>query len=34
MSRLSATVLYLEAVVIAQTIAPAVKLEHVAPGTA
>ncbi len=34
MSRLSATVLYLEAVVIALTIVPAVKLEHVAPGTA
>ncbi|MHB1596878.1 MAG: DUF4233 domain-containing protein [Streptosporangiaceae bacterium] len=34
MSRLSATVLYLEAVVIALTIVPAIKLEHVAPGTA
>jgi hypothetical protein len=34
MSRLSATVLYLEAVVIALTIVPAVKLEHVAAGTA
>jgi Protein of unknown function (DUF4233) len=34
MSRLSATVLVLEAVVIALTIVPAVKLEHVAPGTA
>jgi len=33
-SRLSATVLLLEAVVIALTIVPAVKLEHVAPGTA
>lgn len=31
MSRLSATVLYLEAVVIALTIVPAVKLEHVTP---
>jgi Protein of unknown function (DUF4233) len=31
MSRLSATVLMLEAVVIALTIVPAVKLEHVAP---
>jgi len=30
-SRLSATVLYLEAVVIALTILPAVKLEHVTP---
>lgn len=34
MARLSATVLVLEAVVIALTIVPAVKLEHVAPGTA
>jgi hypothetical protein len=34
MSRLSATVLVLEAVVIALTIVPAVKLEHVAPSTA
>jgi hypothetical protein len=34
MSRLSATVLVLEAVVIALTIVPAVKLEHVTPGTA
>ena len=34
MSRLSATVLFLEAVVIALTIVPAVKLEHVAPQTA
>jgi hypothetical protein len=34
MSRLSATVLFLEAVVIALTIVPAIKLEHVAPGTA
>jgi|SRR5580658_1940328 hypothetical protein len=34
MSRLSATVLILEAVVIALTIVPAVKLEHVAPGSA
>ena len=34
MSRLSATVLVLEAVVIALTIVPAVKLEHVAPLTA
>jgi Protein of unknown function (DUF4233) len=33
-SRLSATVLVLEAVVIALTIVPAVKLEHVAAGTA
>jgi hypothetical protein len=33
-ARLSATVLVLEAVVIALTIVPAVKLEHVAPGTA
>jgi hypothetical protein len=31
MSRLSATVLFLEAVVIALTIVPAVKLEHVTP---
>ena len=34
MSRLSATVLILEAVVIALTVVPAVKLEHVAPGAA
>jgi len=34
MSRLSATVLFLEAIVIALTIVPAVKLEHVAPLTA
>jgi hypothetical protein len=34
MSRLSATVLILEAVVIALTIVPAVKLAHVAPGSA
>lgn len=34
MSRLTATVLILEAVVIALTIVPAVKLEHVSPGTA
>ncbi len=34
MARLSATVLVLEAVVIALTIVPAVKLEQVAPGTA
>lgn len=34
MRRLSATVLVLEAVVIALTIVPAVKLEHVAPDTA
>jgi hypothetical protein len=34
MSRLSATVLFLEAVVIALTIVPAVKLEHVTPGAA
>ena len=34
MARLSATVLVLEAVVIALTIVPAVKLEHVTPGTA
>ena len=34
MSRLSAIVLVLEAVVIALTIVPAVKLEHVAPGAA
>jgi Protein of unknown function (DUF4233) len=34
MSRLSATVLILEAVVIALTIVPAVKLEHVSPGAA
>ncbi len=34
MARLSATVLILEAVVIALTIVPAVKLQHVAPGTA
>lgn len=34
MARLSATVLVLEAVVIALTIVPAVKLEHVAAGTA
>jgi len=33
-SRLSATVLLLEAVVIALTILPAVKLEHVAPSAA
>jgi Protein of unknown function (DUF4233) len=33
-ARLSATVLILEAVVIALTIVPAVKLEHVSPGTA
>lgn len=31
MSRLSATVLFLEAIVIALTIVPAVKLEHVTP---
>lgn len=31
MSRLSATVLFLEAIVIALTIVPAVKLAHVAP---
>lgn len=31
MSRLSATVLFLEAIVIALTIVPVVKLEHVAP---
>lgn len=34
MSRLSATVLILEAVVIALTIVPAIKLEHVPAGTA
>src|SRR5260221_14792207 len=34
MSRLTATVLVLEAVVIALTIVPAVKLQHVAPVTA
>jgi len=34
MSRLSATVLLLEAVVIALTVVPAVKLDHVAPATA
>jgi hypothetical protein len=34
MSRLTATVLVLEAIVIALTIVPAVKLEHVAPVTA
>jgi|ERR1700683_3491432 hypothetical protein len=34
MSRLSATVLILEAVVIALTIVPAIKLAHVAPGPA
>jgi Protein of unknown function (DUF4233) len=34
LARLSATVLVLEAIVIALTIVPAVKLEHVAPGTA
>jgi hypothetical protein len=34
MSRYLATVLFLEAVVIALTIVPAVKLEHVAAGTA
>ena len=34
MARLSATVLILEAVVIALTIVPAVKLEHVSPGAA
>ncbi len=34
MSRLSATVLILEAVVIALTVVPAVKLAHVAPGSA
>ncbi|HVB42649.1 MAG TPA: DUF4233 domain-containing protein [Streptosporangiaceae bacterium] len=34
MSRLSAIVLILEAVVIALTIVPAVKLEHVAPAAA
>ena len=34
MSRLTATVLILEAVVIALTIVPVVKLEHVAPGSA
>ncbi len=34
MSRLTATVLWLEAVLIALTIVPAVKLEHVAPLTA
>ncbi|HEX9065061.1 MAG TPA: DUF4233 domain-containing protein [Streptosporangiaceae bacterium] len=34
MARLTATVLILEAVVIALTIVPAVKLEHVAPGAA
>jgi hypothetical protein len=33
-SRLTATVLVLEAVVIALTIVPAVKLGHIAPGTA
>lgn len=34
MSRLSATVLFLEAVVIALTIVPAVRLEHVTPAAA
>lgn len=34
MSRLSATVLILEAIVIALTIVPAVKLEHVSAGAA
>ena len=34
MARLSATVLILEAVVIALTIVPVVKVEHVTPGTA
>jgi hypothetical protein len=34
MSRLSATVLFLEAVVIALTIVPAVQLEHVTPAVA
>jgi hypothetical protein len=34
MSRLSATVLILEAVVIALTIVPAIKLAHVTPGQA
>jgi hypothetical protein len=34
MSRLTAIVLVLEAIVIALTIVPAVKLEHVAPATA
>jgi len=34
MSRLTATVLVLEAIVISLTIVPAVKLEHVAPATA
>ncbi|HEX9031543.1 MAG TPA: DUF4233 domain-containing protein [Streptosporangiaceae bacterium] len=34
MSRYAATVLFLEAVVIALTIVPAVRLEHVDPGTA
>lgn len=34
MARLTATVLILEAVVIALTIVPAVKLEHVRPGAA
>ena len=34
MSRLTATVLVLEAIVISLTIVPAVKLEHVAPVTA
>lgn len=34
MSRLSATVLFLEAIVIALTIVPAVQLEHVRPATA
>ncbi len=34
MSRLSATVLILEDVVIALTVVPAVKLAHVAPGSA
>ncbi len=34
MSRLTATVLLLEAVVIALTVVPAVKLEHVSAGTA
>jgi hypothetical protein len=34
MSRLAATVLVLEAIVISLTIVPAVKLEHVAPVTA
>ncbi len=34
MSRLSATVLFLEAIVIALTIVPAIKLEHVTPASA